>query len=278
MPMLTEDQAWEMLGRTVPSGQPHGRGVPAGQEYSVKTTGAVHNAFGVQIGNPQGVDTLVSGVRREGGKFRVTPEHKLVLVWQPGDDASFMVVGQLSEPFRTVDDTARVVEFDRSTLKPGDAYPGPGDKKGGTFKISQRGGGLIEQRVRGGALFALTEGDGDGEGEQAQHDNARRVLAAWDSANRGYSKLFVNSLDDAWTGRARRPDLRSRARARWFRLAQKKTIEVRRTGRGRDRCSARRTQAHKRRRPRRCGLDLLAARARSIARPAPSRARRYRGQ
>ena len=45
-------------------------GVPAGQEYSVKTTGAVHNAFGVQIGNPQGVDFLLRDCANMGEWFR----------------------------------------------------------------------------------------------------------------------------------------------------------------------------------------------------------------
>ena len=46
-------------------------------------------------------------------------------------------------------------------LAPGDDYPGPADKKGGVFKVSQRGGGLIERRVPGGSEIARSDGGDD---------------------------------------------------------------------------------------------------------------------
>lgn len=194
-PLPTEEQVWERLGRRVPEEPIPWVGVPAGLEYSVKTNGVVHNAFGAQIGNPQGVADMVARVRgRAGGKFRVTPEHRLVLVWQQGDEGGFMLAGQMSQPFRALAEEP-AGEFDVATLCAGDPYPGPGDKKQGSFKITQRGGGLIERKVRGGAEIALIEGTGQSNLER----NAKAVLAAWESIDRSFSRFFVNGLGHAWT-------------------------------------------------------------------------------
>jgi len=111
-PQPTEEQAWDLLGRRVPDDPVPWPGVPSGQEYTVKTNGSVHNAFGAQIANPQRVAQMVARVRgREGGRFRVTPAFGLVLVWQPAsDEPTFFVVGQLKEPFDVVPE----VSSDRS--------------------------------------------------------------------------------------------------------------------------------------------------------------------
>lgn len=197
-PLPTEEQVWADLGEHIPDPPFPWPGMPSGQEYSVDTRGVVHNAFGAQIANPQGVDELVAMVRgREGGRFRVTPEHHLILVWQPGDDdAGFMLVGQLAAAFETVP-AASDLDLDRvdvAALSPGDMYPGPGDKKGGTYKLSQRGGGVIERRVKGGAELALTADTA----AQDKERNARMIVEAWESLERPFSRFFVNSLGHAW--------------------------------------------------------------------------------
>jgi superfamily II DNA or RNA helicase len=196
-PRPTEEQAWDLLGRRLPDQPVVWPGMPAGQEYTVKTNGSVHNAFGVQISNPQRVAEMVSGVRgREGGRFRVTPEFGLVLVWQPAfDEPTFQLVGQLDEPFRVVTElTGAAAEEQASKLEVGERYDGPSDKAGGSYKVSQRGGGLIERRVRGGSESAQI----DGSGQSRQEANARQVLAAWEQTDRSFSRFFVNSLGHAW--------------------------------------------------------------------------------
>lgn len=196
-PLPTEEQAWDLLGRCISEDPVAWPGFPVGQEYVVKTNGAVFNAFGVQIANAQGVDQMVARVRgREGGRFRVTPEFRLVLVWQPGvEKPTFFVAGQLEEPFNVVPeiDAASATEY-VSDLNPGDAYPGPGDKGGGTFKVSQRAGGIIERKVPGGAEIAQVDDAGNPDQEQ----NAREILTAWDRLGRSFSRFFVNSLGHAW--------------------------------------------------------------------------------
>jgi len=159
--------------------------------------GAVFNAFGSQISNPQGVDRMVAAVRgREGGRFRVTPEFGLVLVWQPsGEKPMFFLAGRIEQPFKVVSNTetnesaAEVAE-----LAAGDDFHGPADKKGGNFKVAQRAGGLIERKVSGGAEVAQLEGTGNPDLE----GNARKILEAWESLGRSFSRFFVNSLGHAW--------------------------------------------------------------------------------
>lgn len=196
-PRPTEEQAWELFGRQVPDEPVAWPGMPSGQEYSVKTNGSVHNAFGVQIANPQNVAELVSRVRgRGGGRFRVTPEFRLVLVWQPATDVpTFQLVGQLAEAFTVVpemDPGDALALADKPAV--GDTYEGPADKKGGTFKLSQRAGGLLERRVRGGSEIAQV----DGTGRPLQEANARAMIASWESLGRPFSRFFVNSLGHAW--------------------------------------------------------------------------------
>jgi len=196
-PLPTEEQAWDLLERRVSEDPIAWPGIPAGQEYSVKTSGAVFNAFGAQIANAQGVDQLVARVRgREGGRFRVTPQFGLVLVWQPvGDNPSFYVVGQLEEPFKVVQELDAATAIEQvDGLVAGDPYPGPADKTRGTYKVSQRAGGIIERKVPGGSEIAHV----DGSDNTVQVENARKVLAAWESLGRSFSRIFVNSLGHAW--------------------------------------------------------------------------------
>jgi superfamily II DNA or RNA helicase len=196
-PLPTEDQAWDLLGQHVPDEPVPWPGITAGQEYSVKIGGAVHNAFGVQIVNTQGVDQMVAQIRgREGGRFRVTPQLGLVLVWQPeADEPSFYVVGRLDEPFMAVEESdARTAIEEVAELSVGERYPGPSDKRGGAFKVSQRGGGLIERKVRGGSEIAQLEGTG----LPVKEANARKILAAWVGLNKPFSHFFVNSMGHAW--------------------------------------------------------------------------------
>lgn len=197
-PLPTEEQAWDLLGRQLPEELTAWPGVPTGQEYVVKTSGAVFNAFGTQIANPQGVDGMVARVRgRTGGRFRVTPEYRLVLVWQPAatDVPSFIVAGQLHQPFDVVPEVdAGEAASGIADLVAGDDYLGPSDKKQGIFKITQRGGGLIERKVPGGTEVAQMEGTEHPDGEV----NARKIIAAWEALDRPFSRFFVNSLEHAW--------------------------------------------------------------------------------
>jgi superfamily II DNA or RNA helicase len=196
-PLPTEEQAWDLVGRATSDEPVPWPGIAVGQEYAVKMNGTVFNAFGSQISNPQGVDRMVAAVRgREGGRFRVTPEFGLVLVWQPsGEKPMFFLAGQIEQPFKVVSHT-EANEFAAAVaeLAAGDDFHGPADKKGGTFKITQRAGGLIERKVPGGSEAAQLEGTGNPDLE----GNTRKILEAWDSLERSFSRFFVNSQGHAW--------------------------------------------------------------------------------
>lgn len=192
-PRPTEEQAWEIVGRPTHGFPVDWPGLVAGQEYSVSTTGVVHNAFDHLIANPQGVASMVAAVRgRPGGRFTVTPALRLVLVWEGGPDTSIKLAGRLDEPFRVTEEVLGATQVDPSELRCGEAYPGPSDKSGGTFKLSQRGGGSIERAVKGGREIAQVSGS------SMQHQNAASILSAWNAMNRPVSRFFVNSLGHAW--------------------------------------------------------------------------------
>lgn len=196
-PKPTEDQAWTQLQESqtpLPAPWP---GEFAGQEYSVSSAGVVHNSFKRLISNPQGIADMVSSLRRErgerGGRFRITPEHRLVLVWKPGEgEGEPWIVGQLDEAFVIADEVAERVDLSLLDLVPGAEYHGPTDKTGGIFRLTQKGGGQVERAVPGGREFALADGPTPGA------ENARAVLAAWDRAGRPTARFFVNKQGHAW--------------------------------------------------------------------------------
>ena len=147
---------------------------------------------------------LVRG--RPGGRFRVTPTYDLVIVFgearREGDGGGNgggmvpLLVGRLTEPFRMREDAPEVAaaeDVDVSILSAGEPYPGPTDRKLGTFKLRQKRGGVIERKHGAVVQFAVTESDGD-----PLADNARRLLTAWQSLQTSGLTLHVNRLGHAW--------------------------------------------------------------------------------
>jgi superfamily II DNA or RNA helicase len=192
-PKPTEEQAWRLLGEPIDGLPVVWPGLLAGQEYSVTTSGVVHNSFERLIQNPQGVDAMVASVRgRPGGRFTVTPMLRLVLVWDASGATTPMLAGRLAEPFRVAEEITSDTTHDASALKPGDTYEGPSDKQGGVFKLSQRAGGSLERAVKGGREMALSGSD------TVQRSNAATLLTAWNELNRPIFKVFVNSVGHAW--------------------------------------------------------------------------------
>ena len=190
-PKPTEDEAWSVVVVSdFPAPWP---GEVTGQEYTVGTNGVVHNAFGRLIENAQGVSDMISSLRgRPGGRFHVTPQHRAVVVWEASEgEVAPWVVGRLTEPFRVAPEVTEGESVDVANLRPGAPYPGPSDRKGGVFRISQRGGGQVERTVRGGRELAAVA-------DTPRGRNAQTVLDAWDAIGRGTSKFFVNSLGHAW--------------------------------------------------------------------------------
>ncbi|MGW9193080.1 DEAD/DEAH box helicase [Micromonospora chersina] len=199
-PRPTEEQEWERLGRRSPETPVRWMGNVTGQEYSVDTMGTVTNSAGTMIRNPQNAATLVEQVRgRHGGRFRVTPAHRLVLVW--GESAQGLVpyvAGQLREPFEA--EVFQGTEAGRRTsdpalLEPGSVLVDPPDKGGGSYRLRQKQGGVIERRAADGTVEFALVGD-DAPDELAA--NARRVLENWHRLfDRGIG-FFLSHEGQAW--------------------------------------------------------------------------------
>lgn len=211
-PRPTEEQEWERLGRKAPQTPVPWHGMVVGQEYSVDTLGNVTNGSGAMIANPQNVGGLVESVRgRPGGRFRVTPGRRLVLVWgEMLEGTEPFVAGQLEQVFRAANQLALQSDAraDPYIVQPGDPYDGPLDKEGGTYKLRQKRGGVIERPIPRattsdmapdqprsvGVEFAMVAGSGSEDLEA----NARRVLDAWrELFGRGIT-FHVTSQGDAW--------------------------------------------------------------------------------
>jgi hypothetical protein len=197
-PRPTEEQEWERISGEAIELPTRWLGVLSGQEYSVDTLGTVKNEWGTTMVNAQGVDAMVQAVRgRPGGRFRVTPAHRLVLVSHEGTDGiEFMVAGQLAESFRAVEENLDVElgDLDLALLSPGDEYPGPATNEGGDYQLRMKRGGVIERKAGRGAEFALT----DGADRADLVENAKRLLDAWREAVGRGIPFSVNDLGDAW--------------------------------------------------------------------------------
>jgi hypothetical protein len=194
-PAPTEEQEWDRLGRAVSATPQLWLGLMPGLEYSVDVHGNVSTPTGRSVTNPQGVGGNLAALRgKPGGRFCVTPFFRLVLVRQ--FDGRPYVVGRLTEPFTIQNDSENTSAVDVSNLKPGEPYGGPGDKSNGSFKLSQKRGGVIERRDKKtrSTEFAIMSGGSS----PALEENARRILEEWRRLLKTGIEFHVNSLWHAW--------------------------------------------------------------------------------
>jgi superfamily II DNA or RNA helicase len=194
-PRPTEDQMAEAFRRDNVNFPLSWPGVINGQEYSVDTRGNVKNSFGIPIANAQGVGEMLSAARgTPGGRFRVTPKQRFVLVLCRQDEAfEWKVAGRLPEPFESRDALPALARAERNDT-PGEIYRGAQNRKNGEFRLRSRMGGIIEKRRNGGATIAQV-----GESvPNVQRGNAQQVLANWRRLSLQSLKFFVNDEWDAW--------------------------------------------------------------------------------
>lgn len=195
-PRPTEEAEWKRLGEQVPDEPVRWLGELPDYEFSVDTRGNVKTSEGAWIENPQSVAAIVERVRgRPGGRFRVTPQYNLVIVYGEADGGMVpFVSGRLTEAFRLREDTSDAgIDLDVDTLTAGSPYPGPTDKTRGTYKIRQKRGGLIERRKGPETLFALVD-----DASSPLAENGRRLLLAWKALNTSGLTFYVNRLWHAW--------------------------------------------------------------------------------
>lgn len=199
-PLPSEQTIFDNQGQFIPEVPGPWPGEVTGLEYSVSTNATVHNAFGRLIANPQGVERTIEAARgRAGGRFHVTPQHQFVLLWERTPDGpKAIVAGRLDEPFEVAPEVVgspSASDADAESWNPGDVFLGPTDKGRGTYKLSQRQGGLIERAAPDrGREYAFLEGMGQPDLE----GNAQRLLGAWNQLGRPASRCYVNEEWQAW--------------------------------------------------------------------------------
>ena len=191
-PQAGEDAEWQRLqGESLPQ---RWLGVLPALDFSVNTRGTVTLPDGRVATDGQGVGALVASLRgSSGGRFKVTPRNRLVLVFHSPDGSPSVpwLVGKLDEPFTAAAEGATAV--DEALLTAGGYYPGPTDKAGGAFRLRQRAGGVLESSTGASrGLAAITTG------EDPRAGNAATVLAAWKRTGLPGGKVFVNSLSHAY--------------------------------------------------------------------------------
>lgn len=193
-PKATEEAEWERLGQIAPTRPIVWRGVLPEVDFSVNARGTVTLPDGRKATSDQGVGGLVEALRgTPGGRFKVTPRHRLVVVYQAQAEGPSVpyVVGQLADPFTPASEGS--VDVDVDALSPGDPYPGPTDKKCGTFKLRQKAGGILERTTGPGQrAVAVTEGD------DPRARNAAAILSAWRSTGLPGGRFVVNRLEHAY--------------------------------------------------------------------------------
>jgi hypothetical protein len=194
-PVAGEESEWKRLGESVPDSPVRWLGEVPDWEYSVDTRGNVTTSEGAWIDNPEGLAVMVERVRgRPGGRFRVTPILNLVLVFREVDGGMVpFLAGQLPAVLRVRDGGAASEAIDASLLKPGDEYTGPTDREGGTYKLRQKHGGVIERKVGALAQFAITDVVAD---EPAR--NGAAVLSSWKTLRTSGFTFYVNAAGHAW--------------------------------------------------------------------------------
>jgi hypothetical protein len=210
MPRPTEDQAWEALGRELPRQPVPWNAEWPTAEWRVDSRGTVTDLGKRPVLNAQGAARAVQLVKPSGGRFRISRKHRLLIV--PDVDRGQVrawLVGQIAEPFRVADGQA--VE-PRPVREPahrpdGGALSGPLDREGGTFRLRQKQGGMIERRVDNTRAFAGTRPD---EGPAHLIENARRVIDAWRALGESGLQFYVNSADEAYFTREGLPQLLAR--------------------------------------------------------------------
>jgi hypothetical protein len=142
--------------------------------------------------------------RTAGGRFRVTPTRRLVIVYGGEDDQRPrpFVAGQLGEPFRVADLEHGSDDVDASTLQPGAPYLGRATREGGTYKLRQTHGGVIERRGGPrGSEFALT----DPSIPDRPVQNGVRLLQACQGTGEGGLTFHVSAAGHAWFLKAGQP-------------------------------------------------------------------------
>ena len=159
-----------------------------GEEFSSDALGNVLSLDGRIANNPQGIPERVLKLKERSGRFKVTPQQRVVLVTTQSEDRHWITrfAGFLGESF---DFAAPPTPLGppTDTLKPGDPYGGPLEPVT-ELRFRKLRNGVVARPRRGGEDFAS--------GDQA--DNLVAILRELNSNRGPISKFFVNEQGHAF--------------------------------------------------------------------------------
>jgi superfamily II DNA or RNA helicase len=191
-PAPTEDQEYARLGDLTATTSPQEwLGLARGAEYSMNTAGVVTNVTGRAIANPQAAGEALRLVRgRPDGKFRVTPAHRYIIVWDPVKK-TYVASGQLTVAFETEAESLPPDQIDVSALVPGGSYDGPRTFELGRARITSNG--EIKRKGSGkNRETAIVDGD------KPPHAAARAMINAWRSLSLPSIEIGINAAGHVW--------------------------------------------------------------------------------
>jgi superfamily II DNA or RNA helicase len=208
-PKPTEEEFWLRLGERMPLEPVEWTPAWPVAEWRLDGRGTVTDLEGRIVTNPQGAVEAVRKLKPTGGRFRVSRLRRFLVVPEGGPGgATAWLVGSLEEPFQVEEPVSEDVALadaasaneshlvaSRSVRAAGSVYEGPSDKEGGTYRIRQKAGGVIERKVGRDREFALLVSGGE-KGELVA--NAKLVLEAWKATGESGLEFHVNARGDAF--------------------------------------------------------------------------------
>lgn len=192
-PAATEEEEWARIGQRAISEPVEWRGAIPDRQFSVDSNGTVSTASGQVITSWPHAASMLENLRGEpGGRFHLTPIHRIVIAFQDGKPYA---IGQLLQPIHYLDRQTDVSKCpDIRSIQAGDLYPGPLESTYGEFRLALKRGGVIERRRNGGRQFALTDSVKD----HRLGENALLVLDAWRKVLDHGIEFRVNRCWHAW--------------------------------------------------------------------------------
>jgi superfamily II DNA or RNA helicase len=172
-----------------------------GMELSCDSQRNITNGEGQYAVDTADVAEAILKIKGSGGKFRVTPKRRFVLVRTPSDDDwETLYVTQLAKPLRFDVPTRRLgssqeaVEW-ASTAKSGDLYPFAGiPVTDATLRFKQKLGGVISKKVHGGELFARS---GDKADDPVKGAEAMRLVTTLKELQKVGKKVNRININEA---------------------------------------------------------------------------------
>ena len=172
-----------------------------GAEYSCDTKMNIRDSDGRYARNVAELAEAVLATKGTGGRFRITPKKRYVLVRVfEGEEWITKYVTRLDHSLEYAEESSDTIVLDdgapdlwATSAHPGDAYPFPGIPiASDSIRYKAKRGGVISKRVKGGEVFARA---GAAARDPAQGQDAAvllRALADLESRGERVSQLLVN--------------------------------------------------------------------------------------